>query len=82
MSRKPAPPGVSLRVRCPLQLYARISEYRHAAHHESRSQALVTLIAAGLAALAKPPTLPAPDRPRQLIGFAGAEGRNNGRAVS
>jgi hypothetical protein len=78
---------VSLRVNVPLGLYERIGEYRHAARHESKNQALLTLLAAGLAALAKPPALPknglsenpfSPPAEKKLVAFAGAEG--NGRA--
>jgi hypothetical protein len=67
-------PHVSLRVHVPLELYEKVGEYRHAARHDTKNQALVTLVAAGLAALAKPPAaVPSPDRPRKLIPFAGAE---------
>lgn len=78
--RKATPPTVSLRLNCPLALYEKISAYRHEARHESRSQAMITLVAAGLAALAKPPNLPPPDRPKQLVAFAGSEhdGRRRG----
>ena len=54
----PKKPHVSLRINCPLPLYEKIGEYRHAARHETRGQAMITLLAAGLAALAKPPALP------------------------
>jgi hypothetical protein len=52
--------SVSLRVSVPLQMFERISEYRHLARHDSKNQALVALISAGLAAMTKPVTLPAP----------------------
>ena len=57
----PAPcrnPAVSLRVKVPLSLYERIGAYRHTARRDSKNQALVALISAGLAALTKPVTLP------------------------
>jgi hypothetical protein len=71
-------PAIRLRVRCSPALFERISEYRHLARHDTQNQALVTLIAAGLAALSKPVQVPtktdnvslAPKRPK-LIGFAG-----------
>ena len=69
----PAKPHVSLRVNVPLSLYERIGEYRHLGRHETRAQAMVTLLAAGLAALAKPVALPQPDRPKRLVPFAGAD---------
>ena len=77
-------PVVSLRVRISLPLYERIGEYRHTARHETRQQALVALIAAGLAALAKPvdlpPQAPAP-RPNGngLVPFAGSETRRRSK---
>ena len=49
-------PVVSLRVACPLPVYERLSSYRHEARHETRSQAALALIAAGLVALARPAT--------------------------
>jgi hypothetical protein len=73
----PKPPDcIDLRVRVSPALYAKIGEFRHAARHDSKNQALVCLIAAGLAALAKPPPIPPPGRPKRLVRFAGAE---NGR---
>jgi hypothetical protein len=81
------PPTVNLRVNVPLSLYERIGEYRHTARHDSKNQALVTLLAAGLAAMTKPVTLPplAPkpvipngkDKRSKLVAFAGAD---DGRA--
>ena len=79
------PKHFSLRVRCSLELYERISEFRHAGRFESRGQAMQCLIAAGLAALAKPvelpltgsvadPVKPPPRRPK-LVGFTGKEPR-------
>ncbi len=81
-------PHVCIRVNCPLGLYEKLSAYRHEARHETRAQALVALIAAGLAALAKParvPSEPKPasvappvlmkskrPKPKQLVPFAGA----------
>jgi hypothetical protein len=52
------PDAIDLRVRVSPALYAKIGDYRHTARHDSKNQALVTLLAAGLAALAKPPSLP------------------------
>ena len=40
-------PHVSLRINCPLPLYEKIGAYRHEARHETRAQAMVTLLAAG-----------------------------------
>jgi hypothetical protein len=58
-----------------LPLYEKISTFRHEARHETRNRALVCLINAGLAALAKPPSLPAADRPKPpLVAYAGFEG--------
>ena len=65
-------PHVSLRLNVSTQLYEKISAYRHEARHETRAQALVTLLAAGLAALQKPVTLPPPARSKPLF-YAGAE---------
>ena len=56
---RPMPkPHVSLRVNVPLPLFERLGEYRHAGRHDSKNQALVALLAAGLAALSKPVELP------------------------
>ena len=74
-------PSVSLRVKVPLPLYERIGEYRHLGRHNSKNQAMVTLFAAGLAALSKPPALPPPDRPKQLVAFAGSEGDGHAAAA-
>ena len=49
---------VSLRVNVPLPLFERLGEYRYTARHNSKNQALVTLLAAGLASLAKSVELP------------------------
>lgn len=74
-------PHVSLRVKVPLRLYERISAYRHEARHETRAQAMITLINAGLAALAKPPSLPARTGPIPYAGFDPEETRRtNGKA--
>lgn len=76
-------PHVSLRVHVPLELYERVGEYRHAARHDTKNQALVTLVAAGLAALAKPVELPAvngsssPPARSRLVAFAGKEVSQN-----
>ena len=75
----PAKPPVSLRVNVPLSMFERIAEYRHTARHDSKNQALVALLAAGLAALAKPPPMPQPDRPKRLVPFAGAENGGESR---
>ena len=82
-------PHVSLRINCPLPLYEKIGEYRHAARHETRAQAMTALITAGLAALAKPPALPtawatdapvAPPARSKLVPYAGAPRQvSNGR---
>ena len=76
-------PHVSLRVNVPMRLYEKISAYRHEARHETRAQAMITLINAGLAALAKPPSLPTPTRTGP-IPYAGADPdeirRTNGKA--
>ncbi len=75
-------PHVSLRVNVPIGLYERIGAYRHEARHETRAQAVVTLLAAGLAALAKPVALPQPDRPKRLVPFAGADDDEGAPAMS
>ena len=69
-------PHVSLRINCPLPLYEKIGAYRHEARHETRAQAMTTLLAAGLAALAKPVEVPKarPARPKP-IAYAGKEQR-------
>jgi hypothetical protein len=64
------PPLVNLRLKCSLELYERISTYRHEARHDSKNQALVALISAGLAAMTKPVTLPPTTRSKP-IPFAG-----------
>lgn len=81
-------PHVALRLNCPRALYEKFSAYRHEARHETRSQALLALLEAGLVAIntessagtskpAAPPASPkAPsstDRPKKLIPYAGAE---------
>jgi hypothetical protein len=86
-------PLVSLRVNVPMGLFERVNEYRHLARHESKNQALVALLNAGLAALAKPVDLPQigsasdpiskPSARSGPILFAGAEPRRqraNGEA--
>jgi len=50
-------PSVSLREKVPLSLYERIGEYRHTGRRDSKNQAIVALLAAGLAAITKPVTL-------------------------
>jgi hypothetical protein len=94
MPKAPSKPSVSLRVRCTPVLYERISSYRHEARHESKNQALVALIAAGLAALAKPASVPTvsriletdpspsppPDRPKQLVAYAGIDDKQRAAA--
>jgi hypothetical protein len=68
----PQPPEfTNLRVRVSPTLYTKIGEHRHTARHDSKNHALVTLLAAGLATLAKPPSLPPPAHSK--IPFAGAE---------
>jgi hypothetical protein len=67
---------ISLRVRVTPALYGRIGDFRHEARLETRNAALVTLLNAGLAALAKPPALPQPkpvEQPRhpKLVAYAG-----------
>ncbi len=74
----PKQPHVSIRINCPLGLYEKISEYRHLARHETRAQAMVTLLAAGLAALAKPASVPPPVK-SGLVPFAGSEGPGDRR---
>ena len=72
--RKVKPGRVPLRVEFPLAVWEQVSESRHAARHETRTQALLALVAAGLAALSKhAAAVPAPARPRKLIAFAGAD---------
>ncbi|WP_394892079.1 hypothetical protein ACG873_12390 [Mesorhizobium sp. AaZ16] len=56
--RKAKSPKISLRISVSLTTYQKISEFRHTAQHESRQQALLCLLNAGLVALAKPATLP------------------------
>jgi hypothetical protein len=73
----PRPPDlIDLRVRVSPALYAKIGEFRHSGRFDSKNSALVCLLAAGLAAMAKPPPIPQPGRPKRLVPFAGAE---NGR---
>jgi hypothetical protein len=64
------------RVELPPYLCEKVCAYRHEARLETRAQAVRALIAAGLAALAKPPTPPPqPDRPRKLVPYVGADPR-------
>jgi hypothetical protein len=70
---KAAPSKVALRLNCPRALYERISAYRHDARHDSRAQAMITLLAAGLAALSRSASVSPPARPKQLVAFAGFE---------
>jgi hypothetical protein len=56
-------------------MYQRISEFRHTAKFETRNAALVCLLNAGLAALARPATVPPPVRPKRLVSFVGSEAR-------
>jgi hypothetical protein len=72
-------------------MFEKISAYRHEARHETRNEALVALIAAGLAALAKPPALPVvsasktleaqSERPKGRVPFAGFDDRRHASAV-
>ncbi|HEV2901121.1 MAG TPA: hypothetical protein VGX71_25430 [Pseudaminobacter sp.] len=74
-------PTVSLRVAVPLPLYEKISTFRHESRHETRNRALVCLINAGLAALARPASLPPqPGQAKRLVSYAGHEG-GNGRTA-
>jgi hypothetical protein len=74
-------PAVSLLVKVPALLYEPIGEYRHTARHETRQQALVALISAGLAAaMTKPVTLPSAnaqsnEAAQRLCGGSEANGR-------
>ena len=70
-------PHVALRINCPLPLYEKIGAYRHEARHETRAQAMTTLLAAGLAALAKPPALPV----RSAVKSAEAQRIETGQAA-
>jgi hypothetical protein len=65
-------PDVSLRVKVSLALFERIGEYRHLGRHESRQQALVCLLTAGLAALSKPVTLPSSEAQKRTATVSGA----------
>ena len=71
------PSIISLRVKVPLALYEKVSTYRFEARHESRNQAALALLAAGLAALAKPPALPVSQPPARSkrVAFAGKDVR-------
>jgi hypothetical protein len=55
---KPQPPHVSLRVNVSLEMFEKVSAYRHQARHDAMGQALVALLAAGLAALSVPASVP------------------------
>jgi hypothetical protein len=66
------PKCVSLRFECPLVLYQQITDFRFAARHETKSEAALALLTAGLAELAKPAAKEEPSK-RPLIPFAGSE---------
>ena len=51
---------ISLRINVTPALYARIGEFKHAKQFETRAQAMVVLLNAGLAALAAPISMPKP----------------------
>jgi hypothetical protein len=83
MPKPPPKPVISLRIRVSPVLYARINEFRFSAKCDTRQQAVRTLIAAGLAALAKPPAIPSagtgPPSRSKLVAYAGKE--PDGRAM-
>jgi hypothetical protein len=81
---------MAVRVEIPLALYEKISIYRRECRYETRSQAVIALLAAGLNAATKPSTpqqfaskileatASPPDRSRKLVPYAGKDARENG----
>jgi hypothetical protein len=56
MPKQPEP--ISLRLRVSPTLYAEIGEFRHERRFETRAQALLCIVNAGLRALRQPPAIP------------------------
>jgi hypothetical protein len=79
--RKAKPPTVSLRVAVSLPLFEKINTFRHEARHDSKNLALLCLLNAGLAALAKPPSRPQERPPQRLVAYTGAESDGRSRSA-
>jgi hypothetical protein len=80
----PAKPHIKMRISLPATLHEKICAYRFQARHETRAEALTALVVAGLAAMAKPVTLPKdkgsdsdplskPARSKRLVPYAGRD---------
>ena len=74
MSRDDQAAAHTLRVKISPALFAKINEYRHVGRHETKNEAMIELLNAGLAALVEAGILPAAPQAKpepRLVPFAG-----------